>query len=64
MYSFVAGPSGEVVLETGETLSLARLDRATVDAARARYPGYVAVRSEVYAAGWTALAEPLRVDER
>lgn len=62
--SFVAGPSGEVVLETIETLSLARLERATVEAARARYPGYVAVRSEVYAAGWTALPEPLRVDER
>ncbi|HET9300788.1 MAG TPA: carbon-nitrogen hydrolase family protein [Candidatus Polarisedimenticolaceae bacterium] len=62
--SFVAGPSGEVVLETLEPLSLARLDRATVEAARARYPGYVAVRSEVYAAGWAALASPVRVDER
>ncbi|HEX5042116.1 MAG TPA: carbon-nitrogen hydrolase family protein [Candidatus Polarisedimenticolaceae bacterium] len=58
--SFVAGPSGEVVLETMEPLSLARLDRPTVEAARARYPGYVAVRCEVYAAGWAALADPVR----
>jgi predicted amidohydrolase len=62
--SFLSGPSGEVVLETMEPVSLARLDRATVEAARARYPGYVAVRSEVYAAGWAALADPVRVDER
>jgi predicted amidohydrolase len=57
-------PAAKSCWRTGETLSLARLERATVEAARARYPGYVAVRSEVYAAGWTALAEPLRVDER
>ena len=62
--SFVAGPSGEVVLESLETLSLARLDRATIEAARARYPGYVAVRSEIYAEGWAALVSPVRVDER
>jgi N-carbamoylputrescine amidase len=62
--SFVAGPSGEVVLETVEPLSMARLDRATVEAARARYPGYLAVRSEIYAEGWGALVSPVRVDER
>ena len=62
--SLVVGPSGEIVLETVETLALARLARAAVDTARARYPGYVAVRAEVYAVAWAALADPVRVDER
>ena len=60
----MVGPSGEVVVETIETLAIARLERSAVEAARAHYPGYVAVRAEVYAAGWAALADPVRVDER
>ena len=62
--SFVAGPGGEVVLETSATLSFARLARGTVEAARRRYPGYVAVRAELYARGWMALADASRTDER
>jgi len=61
--SLVVDPSGDIVLETVETLALVRLTRAAVEHARARYPGYVAVRSEIYAAGWAALADPVRVDE-
>jgi N-carbamoylputrescine amidase len=62
--SLVAGPSGEIVLETSETLAFARLEREAVEAARARYPGYLAVRAEVYAAAWAALVDSVRVDER
>lgn len=61
--SLVVGPSGEVLLETMETIGVARLERAAVEAARSRYPGYVAVRADVYAAGWAALQDPVRVDE-
>ena len=50
--SFVVAPTGEVIAESTDVLTIARLDRSTVTAARARYPGYLATRADLYASGW------------
>ena len=50
--SFVVAPTGEVVAESTDPLTIATLDRATVTKARGRYPGYLATRADLYAEGW------------
>lgn len=55
--SLVVGPDGRIVLQTTEPLAIARLDRAAVAAARAVYPGDLAVRAQLYARGWRTVAE-------
>jgi N-carbamoylputrescine amidase len=55
--SLAIGPTGEVLVESSEPISLVRLDRATVQAARAEYPGYLEVFPRLYAEGWGRLAE-------
>jgi N-carbamoylputrescine amidase len=54
--SVAVDPSGEVVLETTDTVSLAHLDAEAVQRARAAYPGYLPVRAAIYANGWTDVA--------
>jgi N-carbamoylputrescine amidase len=50
--SFAVAPTGEVIAETTDTMATVRLDRAVVSRARARYPGYLATRADLYAEGW------------
>ena len=50
--SFVVAPTGEVVLETTDAISVVTLDRAVIEQARRRYPGYLATRADLYAEGW------------
>jgi predicted amidohydrolase len=50
--SIVLSPDGEVVLETLDPLAIVSLERAAVEEARRRYPGYLAQRSDVYSAAW------------
>jgi predicted amidohydrolase len=54
--SLVVAPDGEVVLESTDAVTLARLDGEAVAAARKEYPGYLAVRAELYARGWSEIA--------
>jgi N-carbamoylputrescine amidase len=54
--SVVIAPDGSVVAETTEELCIADVTLETVAAARRDYPGYLAVRPDVYAAGWSAAA--------
>ena len=42
--SLVVAPSGQIVLETEDTVVAATLDRPTVAAARKSYPGYLSLR--------------------
>jgi predicted amidohydrolase len=51
--SFVAAPTGEVLVETTERLALVTLDRSVVEEARRQYPGYLPTRADLYAEGWT-----------
>ena len=50
--SFAVAPTGEVIAETTDTMTLVALDRAVVTSARQRYPGYLATRADLYAEGW------------
>ena len=50
--SFAVAPTGEVLVETTDTVALVTIDPAVVDVARRSYPGYLATRSDLYAAGW------------
>ena len=50
--SVAIGPNGGVLLETTEAVAVVTLERAALDAARKEYPGYLDVRSRVYADAW------------
>lgn len=53
--SIAIGPTGEVLLETNEPLTLVTIERDVVEAARKEYPGYLKVYPELYAKGWEEL---------
>jgi N-carbamoylputrescine amidase len=50
--SFAVAPTGDVLSESTDILTIVPLDRATVARAKGRYPGYLATRSDLYAEGW------------
>ena len=50
--SLVVAPTGAILAETLEPITVIRLERRLVHEARRRYPGYLAMRSNVYADGW------------
>ena len=58
--SIAIAPDGTVLAETTEPISTVVLERATVAAARADYPGYLAVRADVYARAWADVASRQR----
>ena len=58
--SIAIAPDGAVLAESTEPLSTVVLDRAAVAAARADYPGYLAVRADVYARAWAGIASRQR----
>jgi predicted amidohydrolase len=51
--SFVVAPDGEVLLESADPLNVIELKRQAVLDARRDYPGYIDVRSELYAEAWS-----------
>jgi N-carbamoylputrescine amidase len=53
--SFAVAPTGEVLLETIEPMATVTLERSLVVKARRQYPGYLAVRSDLYSEGWREL---------
>lgn len=58
--SIAIDPTGEVVVESGEAFTFVDVDTARNEAATRDYPGYLAVRSDVYAEAWgETLARPL-----
>lgn len=54
--SVAVDPSGNVVLETNDTIGLVTLDAAIVRKARSDYPGYLPVRAGIYADAWQEIA--------
>ena len=54
--SIAVAPDGAVLLETTDTLAIVRLARSAVNQARLDYPGYLPVRSRLYAQAWAAVA--------
>jgi N-carbamoylputrescine amidase len=49
-------PNGELLLETTDRLALVTLDERTVRDAQGAYPGYLPIRSDLYARGWSAVS--------
>jgi len=60
--SFAAAPDGTVLAESSEPLVLVTLERAAVQQARKGYPGYLAVRPELYSKAWVAAARALAIE--
>jgi N-carbamoylputrescine amidase len=56
--SIVVGPDGSVVAETTDAVTVVTLERAAIAKAHEEYPGYLAVRSDLYAEGWSRVARP------
>lgn len=54
--SIAVGPDGTVLVESEETLVFVELERTRVEQARVGYPGYLAVRPQLYARGWAEAA--------
>jgi predicted amidohydrolase len=53
--SIAVAPDGTVVLETEDPVGIVTVDRASVDAARGDYPGYLAFPCDLYAAAWASV---------
>jgi N-carbamoylputrescine amidase len=54
--SVAVDPSGEVLVETTDTVALVTLDSAVVRAAKLDYPGHLPVRARLYADAWAEIA--------
>lgn len=50
--SIAVAPNGQVLLETTDPVGVVTLERKAVEKARIDYPGYLAIRSDLYAAAW------------
>ena len=50
--SMVAGPTGEVLLETTDPVATVTLEKAVLERARRGYPGYLDVRPMIYERAW------------
>ncbi|MEM8835741.1 MAG: carbon-nitrogen hydrolase family protein [Planctomycetota bacterium] len=50
--SVAISPRGEMLVESDEPISLITCERSVVDEARTRYPGYLAIKSSLYAEAW------------
>jgi predicted amidohydrolase len=51
--SIAIAPNGEVLAESTDPVCVVDLDPGALRAAREEYPGYVAVRSKLYARAWS-----------
>jgi predicted amidohydrolase len=61
--SFAVAPTGEILCETTDPVAVVTLDRAIVEQARHRYPGYLATRADLYASGWAGVRATTRPRE-
>lgn len=58
--SVVVAPNGEIILETTDPVATVDIEPERVERARAAYPGYLPVRSAIYAEGWSRVDETTR----
>ncbi|HEY7464526.1 MAG TPA: carbon-nitrogen hydrolase family protein [Candidatus Limnocylindria bacterium] len=54
--SVAVDPSGNIMVETTDTLALVTLDASAISTAKTRYPGYLPVRARLYADAWADIA--------
>ncbi len=55
--SFAVDPDGQVLVETVDRLSVLSYDPGTLGEHHRRYPGYLALRSDLYAPAWQAILD-------
>ena len=55
--SMVAGPAGDVLLETTDQVATITLEKTVLEQARQEYPGYLDVRADIYACAWRVARE-------
>jgi predicted amidohydrolase len=55
--SIAVAPDGEVLVETTDPVSVVTIDRERVERARKDYPGYLAIRADLYATGWAGVLQ-------
>lgn len=55
--SIAVSPRGGVLVETTEPVAVVRLERAKVEASKHLYPGYLPVRSSLYAEAWSSVSD-------
>jgi predicted amidohydrolase len=53
--SYAVAPDGEVLVETDDAVAVFGVDRGAMERFRTEYPGYIAVRSDLYEASWRAV---------
>ncbi len=53
--SIAVAPDGEVLIETDDPISIFTIERSRLEQAKIDYPGYLPVRSTLYAANWADL---------
>ena len=58
--SIAVAPSGEVVAESCNAITVFTMRQSTIEEARIEYPGYLPCRSELYAAGWNTIKDNKR----
>ena len=56
--SMVAGPAGDVLLETTDPVATVTLEKPALERARSDYPGYLDVRPDVYERAWRRARRP------
>jgi N-carbamoylputrescine amidase len=54
--SIAIDPAGRVVLESTEPVAVVRIERHVVEQAHRDYPGELAIRSRLYAEGWSVVS--------
>lgn len=54
--SIAVAPDGRVLVESLDPVSEVRIDRHAIQKARIDYPGYLPIRSDLYAQAWSAVA--------
>jgi N-carbamoylputrescine amidase len=54
--SVVAGPDGDLLVESTDPVACVTLELSRVEHAREEYPGYLDIRSDLYARAWAELA--------
>ena len=55
--SFAVDPDGAVLVETTDPVCVFRYDPAALEEHRRNYPGYLSIRSDLYASGWNAMLD-------
>jgi N-carbamoylputrescine amidase len=54
--SIAIDPNGDVLVESADPVVVVTLEERAIAEARRRYPGYLAVYSDLYARGWSTVA--------